>query len=133
MERLRNSRSAFILIAALILAACSLINQAQGSPTPSPTFSVTATHAAASQNENGWRISALKPVSVYSGPGGDYPPAGMLLARGNTKDLKSSVGSWMNNVSQIDWSPDGQQVLVTVADIAGDCQPARATEWRLDI
>ena len=36
-------------------------------------------------------------------------------------------------VSQIDWSPDGQKVLVTVADIASNCQPVQATEWELDI
>jgi hypothetical protein len=36
-------------------------------------------------------------------------------------------------VSQIDWSPDGQQVLVTVAEIANNCQPAQVTEWTLEV
>jgi WD40 repeat protein len=36
-------------------------------------------------------------------------------------------------VSQIDWSPDGQKVLVTVAEIANNCQPAQVTEWTLEV
>lgn len=36
-------------------------------------------------------------------------------------------------VSQIGWSPDGKQVLVTVTEIASNCQPVRATEWALEV
>ena len=36
-------------------------------------------------------------------------------------------------VSQITWSLDNQRVLLTVTEVAPNCQPAKATEWRLDV
>ncbi len=36
-------------------------------------------------------------------------------------------------VSQIAWTPDGGQVLLTVTEVADNCQPARTTEWELDV
>lgn len=37
------------------------------------------------------------------------------------------------NLYQGELLADSQKVLVTVADIAGNCQPAQATEWELDV
>jgi len=37
------------------------------------------------------------------------------------------------NISQIAWSPDSRQVLVTVTELADNCQPTSATDWELDV
>jgi len=37
------------------------------------------------------------------------------------------------NISRIAWSPDNRKVLVTVTEVADNCQPSSVAEWELDV
>ncbi len=71
------------------------------------SFTLLRQHDVASDDKNAWRISAVSPVTIYSGPGGEYPSAGILEAGANTRVLESIDGGWMN--------------IVCPASISGSC------------
>ena len=97
---------------AMILVACTTtreIEVATAVPIPvEPQLTATMIPTTApTSDEIASRISIVNPVTTYSGPGNDYPRAGILEAGTKARVIETREGGWM----KID-CPDG---------IAGSC------------
>jgi hypothetical protein len=53
--------------------------------------------------------------------------------RGSTKWMIWLDKFPQENISRIAWSPDNRKVLVTVTEVADNCQPSSVAEWELDV
>ena len=84
-----------------MLAACTLTHELDvttaGPIATEPELTATATPMVApSMEEITSRVSAVAPVTIYSGTGSDCPQSGILEAGANARLLETREGGWMN-------------------------------------
>jgi hypothetical protein len=92
--------SVFVLLAACTgtheikdATAVPIAVEAQLTATLTPTTISSPTSAG---DELAPRVSAVSPVTIYGGPGSDYPRVGILEAGTNAQVLETVEGGWMN-------------------------------------
>ena len=97
-------------IASRLLAACSTtygakVATAVSIPSVAPTVSPVASFSpspSTPEQEIRSRLSAISPVTIYSGPGTQHPSVGALEAGANAQVIETGEGNWMKIVC-----PDG--------------------------
>jgi hypothetical protein len=141
-------------IASLLLAACTTPPEAavstavpipsvtlKSSPTPIASPSATSTAEAITS-----RMSAISPITIYSGPGKDYPQVGILESGASAQVTEAGEGDWMKMVCPddigdscwISWDPntfvlyEGPAVTLNIPDPATLKLETLATETSPD-
>jgi hypothetical protein len=96
-------------IAVLLLAGCTPMSQVDAATavsipmeTPAASSAPTVKPSPTSLEGIASRISVVSPATIYSGPGTEHPPAGILEAGANAQVLERGEGNWMKIVC-----PDG--------------------------
>jgi hypothetical protein len=93
---------AYLSLAITLLVACTTpqVEMATAVRSPSvtsePAPTSTASPMPAPSTETASRISAVIPVTIYGGPGSEYPHKGTLEAGANARLLETREGGWMN-------------------------------------
>jgi hypothetical protein len=104
----RRVANPVMMIVALVYAACTAAPSLQSAQIPTPITTTLATSTplsdstrtpasttAPSDDEIASRVSAVNPVTIYSGPGSDHPEVAILDAGANARVIETRDGGWM--------------------------------------
>src|SRR5215211_5545459 len=146
--------SLLVVIASLLLTACMAPSEARmviavSSPSAVPTSSPAPTARptlTSTEEEITSTISAIVPLTIYSGPGKDHPQIGILEAGASGQVSEFGEGNWLKMVCPdgmgdscwIMWDPnafvlyEGPAVTLNIPDLASLKFETVATESSAD-